>query len=281
MTGTQTAATGRDSYILGHETTELDRLIYQARFYGDLTEHLLQLASLQPGMRVLDLGCGPGDVTFLAARMVGPEGSVIGIDKSPDAIDAARRRASQAGVSNVRFEVQELPGLTLAEPVDAIVGRLILMYFPDPAAVLRQLLAHLKPGGLVVFQEMDMATATSEPWCDLVETTGQRIIQTFERAGIETRCGLKLRAIFRDAGLPVPELIEGARVEGGPDASVYTYLAETLRTLLPLMERTGVATIAEVDIDTLASRLRDEAIANDAVIVPPPLVGAWTRTSAA
>jgi hypothetical protein len=54
-------------------------------------------------------------------------------------------------------------------------------------------------------------------------------------------------------------------------------LAETARTLLPLMERTGVAGAAEVGVDTLAARLREEVVALDATVVPPPLIGAWTR----
>ena len=57
------------TYILGHDADELDRLIAQARFFGDLTEEVLRRAGVGPGMRVLDLGCGTGDVSFLAARL--------------------------------------------------------------------------------------------------------------------------------------------------------------------------------------------------------------------
>lgn len=276
----QTQAT-QPEYILGHSRSELDRLVEQSRFYGDLTEQVLRLAGITTGMRVLDLGCGPGDVSFLVARMVGPEGSVIGVDKSPEAIAAAQRRAAGAGVTNVRFEIQDIAALEVQEPVDAIVGRLILMYLPNAPQVLRQALRSLKPGGIVAFQEMDMASATSEPYCELVELSAQRIVQTFERAGLETRCGMKLGQIFRSAGLPSPDMIQGARVESGPDSEAYRYMQQTMRTLLPLMERTGVATAAEVDIETLADRLRDEVVAVDAVVVPPPMIGAWTRSPSA
>jgi hypothetical protein len=91
---------------------------------------------------------------------------------------------------------------------------------------------------------------------------------------------MKLARIYRDAGLPTPQTLQGARVESGPDSPVYAYLAQTTRTLLPLMERTGVATPAEVGIDTLETRLRDAVVADDATVVPPPLIGAWTRTPA-
>lgn len=69
-------------------------------------------------------------------------------------------------------------------------------------------------------------------------------------------------------------------MESGLDSPVYAYVAQTTRTLLPLMERTGMATAAEVAVDTLAARLRDQIVAADATVVPPPLIGAWARKPA-
>lgn len=269
--------TRESGYILGHAADELDRLIEQARFFGDLTEDVLRLAGLGRGMRVLDIGCGTGDVSFLAARLVGPEGAVIGVDKSPEAVAAAQGRAERAGLANVRFLVGDAAELELDHTVDALIGRLVLMYFPDPAAVLRHVLRYLASGGIVACQEMDLSGTTSEPYCELVDATGRRIVETFTRAGIDPRAGLKLRRVFQAAGLPAPRMIQGARVEGGPDSPVYDYMAQTTRTLLPLIERTGVATAAEVGIETLAARLRQEVLDQDAVVVPPPLIGAWAR----
>jgi ubiquinone/menaquinone biosynthesis C-methylase UbiE len=272
------AVRDRDSdYVLGHSNQELDRLIEQARFFGDLTEHLFHLAGLESGMRVLDVGCGAGDVAFLAARLVGPHGGVIGVDRSPEAVELALARARAAGLANVEFLAHDAADLTLDGPVDAMVGRLVLMYFPDPAATLRRLLRHVRPGGLVVFQEMDMGAVVSEPYCPLLETTAERIRQTFARVGADPRAGLKLWRTLRAAGLPAPRMTQGARVEAGPDSAAYGHVAGIVGTLLPLMERTGVATSADVEIETLEARLRDEAVANDAVLVPPPFIGAWTR----
>ena len=69
-------------------------------------------------------------------------------------------------------------------------------------------------------------------------------------------------------------------MESGPDSPVYAWVAQTTRTLLPLMERAGVATAA-VGLDTLADRLREEIVATDATVVLPPLIGAWARKPAA
>jgi SAM-dependent methyltransferase len=206
MAAEQTGTIGgqHPRYILGHDPDELDRLIDQARFFGDLTDEVLRRAGIGPGMRVLDVGCGTGDVTFLAARLVGPTGAVIGIDRSAEAVAVAERRARGAGLGNVSFVVQDLSELTLTVPVDALVGRLVLMYLADPAAVLRRLLDHVNPGGVVAFQEMDMAAATWEPDCPLLATAADRIVQTFARAGLDHRTGLRLARIYRNAGLPAP-----------------------------------------------------------------------------
>src|SRR5215469_3841259 len=133
-------------YALGHAADELDRIINVGRYFGDLTEHVLHLAGLAPGMRVLDVGCGPGEVTFLAARLVGPEGTVIGVDRSPEAIELARQRAAAVGLTNVHFVIQDLSDaeLVLNEPVDVLIGRLVLQYLADPVRVLRRLVTWVK-----------------------------------------------------------------------------------------------------------------------------------------
>jgi hypothetical protein len=74
-------------------------------------------------------------------------------------------------------------------------------------------------------------------------------------------------------------MIQGARVESGPDSAAYATIAEMTRTLLPAMQQTGAATAEEVDVESLAERLRDEAVVQNAVLRLPPLIGAWTLTS--
>lgn len=277
MVQTQTTLAQNQSYILGHADPELDRLISQAHFFGDLTAHVLQLAGLKPGMRVLDIGCGAGDVSFLATRLVGSKGTVIGVDKSPEAIALAAQRATSARLTNMQFLNVDVLELVLEEPVDALIGRLVLMYFPDPAAILRHLVNFVKPGGIVAFQEMDMDASKSEPICELFEMSLWRIKQTFTRAGVDICTSLKLARIFQDAGLPAPQMIQGARVESGPDSPAYEQVTQITRTLLPLMERTSVATAKEVDIETLAARLREETLRRNATLVSPAMIGAWTQ----
>src|SRR3954468_7965971 len=103
-TSTRTA----EAYVLGHADAELQRLAEQAAFYADLTEDAFRRAGLAPGMRVLDVGCGAGDVSLLAATLVGPMGEVLGIDRSRDAVATAQRRADASGAGCARFTVSEL-----------------------------------------------------------------------------------------------------------------------------------------------------------------------------
>lgn len=264
-------------YALGHAQPELERLIAQGRFIGDLTEQVLRLAGLEAGMRVLDIGCGAGDVSFLAAKLVGPSGNVIGVDKSPEAVGVAQKRAQSAGITNVQFMAADVNDLTLDAPVDALIGRLVLMYFPNPGQVLNGLRRHLKPGGIVAFQEMDAESAVSMPQCEVFWAAGQRLNQTFARVGADVRAGLKLPAIFTEAGLPAPQLIQLGRVEYGPESLAYGWMEQLTRTLLPVIVKTGVATAEEVGVDTLAARIRDEVVAKNAVLVLPPFIGAWAK----
>jgi ubiquinone/menaquinone biosynthesis C-methylase UbiE len=264
-------------YALGYSEDEFKRLERQGAFLRDLTADVLRRAGIAPGMRVLDIGCGVGDVSLLAGEMVGLEGAVVGIDRSPDAIMVASQRAAAARQDRVHFAALELEALSFEQSFDAVVGRLILMYLKDPAAMLRRLARCLRPGGVIAIQEMAMATGRSVPDGPLFNQCRDWIIETMARAGFQTDMGGKLFATFLDAGLPEPQMIAAAHVEGGAHAFAYDYLAHTLRSLLPVMERVGTATAAEVQIETLADRLRQEAMEHRASVMPPLMIGAWAR----
>jgi len=268
-------------YALGYSQSEFKRLEMQSAFIRDLTEDVLRRAGLAPGMSVLDLGCGVGDVSLLAGELVGPSGFVLGVDRSADAIETAERRVTEAGQCYwVRFAAAELDAFEPDQTFDAIIGRLVLMYLPDPTATLRRLSAHLRPGGIVAFQEMTMSPARSIPDGRQFGRCRSWILDTIQRTGFEVDMGDKLFATFLAAGLPAPQMIAAGRAEGGPQSMVYNYVAETLRSLLPAMERVGIATAAEVGIDTLAERLRKEAVAQSACIMLPPFIGAWSHIPA-
>jgi ubiquinone/menaquinone biosynthesis C-methylase UbiE len=269
-------AQGR-TYALGYSETEERRLRAQAELIEDLTEDVFRRAGLKPGMRVLDLGCGIGDVSMLAARMVGSSGAVVGIDRAGASVQKARSRVAAAGLANVRFEEAHLEKFTPGEKYDALVGRLILMYLSDAAAVLRQLRDCLRPGGVIVFQEIDMSQVSRVPSSALFESTHSVIMAAFRAVGAETDMGSKLASTFVRANLPQPTMIAATRVESGSQSPAYEYIAAVVRSLAPVIERFGIATAEQIGIETLADRLRDEAIADECVTFLPRFVGAWAR----
>src|SRR5262245_15723775 len=188
---------GAPLYVLGTSEVELQRLIDQSRFYGELTEDVLRRAGICTGMRVLDVGCGAGDVSLLVASLVGPTGSIIGIDRTPECVQLARARVASSQVADATFLEGDLLQLTLSVPVDAIVGRFVLLYLADPVSALRRLSRFGRPGGLMVFQEMDMTAARSAPPVPLYQTVVHWIIETFRRGGVEVDMGSRLFTTFR------------------------------------------------------------------------------------
>jgi len=155
-----------------------------------------------------------------------------------------------------------------------VVGRFILMHLPDRAAGLRGLMSALRRGGVAAFIEMDISSATSQPPFPLLMQCMGWITELYADVGVELEMGSKLYGTFRAAGL-MPTMVGSTRVEAGPDALAYDYVAESIRSLAPLLERRGIATAATMDVDTLSDRLRRDALAGDHCFVFPRLIGAW------
>jgi len=267
------------SYPLGYTEAEARRLADQSAFYEDLTIDVLRRASIGSAMRVLDLGCGVGDVSFLAAQLVGTNGTVLGIDRSASSVETAHGRATALGVRNVQFKTAGLDSFDTEQTFDAVIGRFVLCFQPDAGATLRHFRRFLKSDGIIAFQELDVEQISQAPPSELFSRVRSWIIAALKSAGIETNMGSRLLGAFLDAGLPRPTMIAASRAESGPDSRIYRAIADFIRTLLPILERGGVATAEEVAIDTLADRLRQEAVAKERVTFSGRLVGAWSRLS--
>ena len=268
------AHTGSIKYPL---TTQLafDWLDRQARLYRTFTEQALREAGLREGMRVLDIGTGTGAVALLASQITGPTGSVLGVDRLPEVLRIARQRAEQ--YSNVSFCEGDPAEMDFGELFDAIVGRFILVYYPDPVGTLRKLARKLKPGGLLMFQEPDCTGVRSLYELPVFRRNDRWIVETLEAAGGDTSIGLRLYEYFVSAGLPAPEMRLDARIGGGPEFEGYAVAAGFTAALLDSMGEQGQALAEEMDLDTLERRIRDEVVQSGGVVVFPSLIAAWTR----
>lgn len=267
----------RNGYILEQTEAETDRLIRQSDFYGPFTWRLLRAAGLTAGMRVLDVGCGAGDVTLLAAELVGPDGEVTGVDQYAEVPERAGARAAEHGYGNVDFVAGDVDDMGNDQPYDAIVGRFFLMYQPDPVATLRGLVRRLSPAGVVALQEMNPLSDSLVAQGPTPLWDGARgwMHRTLEGSGIETQMGHRLHRTLIEAGLTSPVMEANAPVDGAPGMTSHAYFVETLRSLVPLAEKLGVVTAEEVEIDTLADRLLEEAEASEAVLIMPQAVSAY------
>ena len=218
-------------------------------------------------------------MSLLAAELVGRTGSVLGVDSNASVLQVAQARVQQAGLKHVSFLTADTRNLELNEQYDAIVGRLILEHLPEHTAILERLLHYLRPGGVVAFQDYDMVGLSSAmlPHSPLLEQGYNWVIQVFQRVGVEIRMGMKLYSEFLKVGLPAPEIRYEAAIGGGPSWVGYEWFAGSLRSVLPLIIKFGIATAEEVEIETLEERLREELVNQGGVARLPALVSAWTR----
>ena len=281
-----------DTYALGRSDAETQRLIRQGQIYNPFTRQFLATAGISSGMKVLDLGSGAGDVALLVADLVGPRGTVVGIDMNAAILDVARARVRAVGWTNVTFlagEISQLASAALATDFDAVVGRLVLMFLANPVDVIHCLLDHLRPGGIVAFQEIDVIHALlAFPPAPLLERVKQWMVPCpvqLPPGAFNPQMGLSLYHTFLAAGLRAPQLRLDAPIGGGGDWPGYEYLAATVRSLQPVLQRMGMVPPADAengwgDLDTLADRLRDEAVSQQGVQVLPLLIGAWAHKRA-
>jgi SAM-dependent methyltransferase len=273
------------TYVCGHAPRELQRLETQASFFADISRRSLEAAGIGRGMRVLDIGCGAGDLSFLAADLVGPAGSVIGVDRAAEAIEMAEARRRNRSLDHVRFSIGDVDALEDVGEVDALVGRFVLMHQPDPARTLGRAARFVREGGIVAILESHMAGCVaavhSRPFSRSYDLVLRAIVRILESAAAHIDMGLRLHDTFMAAGLPPPKLLFEARVDGGADAPICGYICDSLRSMLAVGQRSGATTLTPGDVDALEIELRSELIAGGGVLTSPIVVAAACRVSAA
>jgi ubiquinone/menaquinone biosynthesis C-methylase UbiE len=269
-------ATADSPYPLGETSAEHARLIRQAVIWDPFTERLFRNAGIGPGQRVLDIGSGVGDVAMLAARLVGPSGAVVGVERDPVTIATARSRVTKAGLSNVSFIESDVRGVSSSELFGAVVGRAILQYLPEAGAVLRSLAALVQPGGVVAFQDVwPMSLFHLTAHLPLRSKCASLIYRTLERSGAHMDMELVLYRAFLEAGLPAPKF--RIEVPVGDDPNLARWFYDLVYTLALRLERDELAASGIGHLETLESRLEAERIEAGSFAASVALVGAWSR----
>jgi SAM-dependent methyltransferase len=267
------------AYALGHSDRELNRLSVQARLVDPITRRFMVEAGIGTGMRVLDVGSGVGDVAFLAAELVGEAGEVVGTDRSAPALAMARRRAEQRSLRAVTFLEGDPAEMTFEDRFDAVVGRYVLHFQPDPAAMLRKVAAHARSSGVVMFHEPYRGGVRSYPPVTSYDQAWELVTETVRRLGADPLMGIKLHRTFVAAGLPAPSMRLESVIAGGATSSDQVHFEmDLVETLVSEMERLGIAAASDVAAESLAERVLAEVTATDSVVVGRAEVGAWSRT---
>jgi SAM-dependent methyltransferase len=268
-----------NEYQLGYTDAEHERLIRQAAKLAPITERFFREAGIGSGQRVLDLGSGMGDVAILLARLVGPSGEVVGIERDTTSIERAQARVAAAGLRNVSFLNADVNNIVTDRPFDAVVGRFILMFLPDPIFVLRSVYRLVRPGGVLAFQEPSWIPMLAlgdrlALWSCVLRS----IHETILKSGANPEMGLALYPIFQEVGLPAPKM--HLEIPLGSDVDFLRVISDLVCSLRPLAEQHNVSLEELGDLDSLADRICAEIAAANTVVSIVPLLGAWSRKPA-
>jgi ubiquinone/menaquinone biosynthesis C-methylase UbiE len=262
---------------MGHNDRERRRLILQASLLNPFTEQLFRRAGISSGMNVLDMGCGVGDVSLLAARLVGPYGSVISVDFDNTALGTLKARAAAERMQNIECVQADIQDWKPPRKVDAVVGRHILIHTKDPLAVLRNCRAMLYTRGMAVFHEYDFSVIhrgwPSTPLRDRV----MEVFDQFFAYATRSNMGARLWNLLLEAGFERPDCRAEYPMSGGADSFYYEWIVESLRSILPRAVSQGIVAEGEFDIDALEQRLREENVSSNSCIPAPALIGAFAR----
>jgi SAM-dependent methyltransferase len=214
------------------------------------------------------------------AELIGDSGQILGIDASDVAVSAARERINRLGKPNIEFVQGHLHDLDSAERFDAVAGRYVLMFNPDPAAMLAEAARRLRPGGTIAFHEVDWNGLRSNPSAPSYDRCADWIVRTFKKTGTNPHMGQDLHAVFVRAGLPPPSMSLRALIGGIPGGlSAVELNAELAITMAPVMEEQGIVARGEINPADFTQQMVEEVKRLGSVVVGRSEIGAWSRKS--
>jgi SAM-dependent methyltransferase len=206
------------------------------------TASLLGAAGVREGIRVLDLGCGGGDVTLALAHLVGAQGAVVGIDVDDVSLGLARKDAADARIEHLEYRIGDATDIDARDEYDVVYARFLLTHLAEPAATLARMVAATRPGGVVVVEDLDHSAVYSYPALPALADYVELYNEVARRRGGDPEIGPKLLRMFRMAGLVDVEVrtAQPVFVDGPPKR----FHQITLENVRDSMEAEGVATAA-------------------------------------
>jgi SAM-dependent methyltransferase len=257
-----------ESYIIRGGEAGASRLSVLCQAMAEATGQLLDRVGVPAGGRILDAGCGVGEVTYELALRAGPSGRAVGVD-----LDAAKIDQARAGAPvGAEFHVGDLGMAEALGPFDLVYARFLLSHLTDPGQALEAFLAALRPGGWLVVEDVDFAAHVCWP----PRPAFDRYVGWYRAAGqargADPDIGPKLAAMLRDAGLAEvgARIAQPAGLEGPVKAMAALTLAGIREAVIAM----------DVPADLVAADLADlEAAREDpgVLMTLPRVFQAWGR----
>jgi 2-polyprenyl-3-methyl-5-hydroxy-6-metoxy-1,4-benzoquinol methylase len=235
-----------EHYILATGGKDVKRLRLLHEVYGPGTEALLHRVGLRDGQRVVEVGCGSGNIACWVAQQIAPGGSVMAIDIAPDQIEQARQQAQSRNLRNIEFHVADAYSPRLPEgSFDLVYCRLVLSHLTQPAAALAAMRRLARPGGLVVCEEIDLGCWLCDPPAAAMTRFFALNAALGERRGENFCLGASLHRLFHEVGFARPEV--GANFALALRGEQKRLLGMTFAEFAPELVSEALASQEEVD----------------------------------
>jgi SAM-dependent methyltransferase len=267
---------GLDQYVIRGGVQGRERLRLLSEVMGPSTRALLARLQLPAGSSCLDVGCGGGDVTFELARIVGPDGRVVGVDLDEIKLDLARREGRERQLSNIEFEARDVAAWKPAQQFDVVYARFLLTHLPDPAALLAAVRPHIRPGGLFIVEDIDFRGHFAEPECRALLRSVEFYTQAVKNRGADPNIGPRLPGLLRDAGFQDVQMgmVHPAALQGG----IKLLICVTLENIAEAVLKDGLA--SEEELRATIAELYEFARNPHTVLGGPRVFQVWGRSTA-
>ena len=262
----------REEYMLATGEAAASRLQLLDQIFGPATRELLTSIGLRRGWRVADIGCGVGLVASRIAEQVGKNGWVFAVDASSEQLRVAKNNAAAAGLKNISFHQASAYETGLpADSFDLVYSRFLMCHLTRPLDALKEMRALLKKGGILICEDCDDASITTDPptraYTRLVEIS--RALDA--KRGLDSNIGLKLHRLFREAGFRSPNIsLKQIAALRGPAKQFWEL---TLREAAPAIIESGAASAEE--LDAICAEMRAIAQDENTLVVMPRVSQVW------
>ena len=261
------------SYVIRGGIEGRERLKLLSRIMHASTTSLLDRAGIRAGLRCFDIGCGSGDVSLELAARVDPNGHVIGVDIDATKVELARAEAAQLKIDNVEFCVMDICETDPGVAFDLVYARFLLTHLRDPSGVVGTIKRMLKPGGVVIIEDIDFSGHFAYPESGAFNRYHELYCTVVSRRGGNPNIGPQLPLLLRQNGFQDIDVIIAQPMALEGEVKMITPL--TLENIADAVIKEELATREE--IAALVQELYDYVASPETLAGLPRVVQVWGR----